>query len=297
MRLHFTPGGRLIAAEGRMIQVWDLGARRHLQRLSGDLIGVDRLGRTLLLETPDGALQARDVDSGETLSLAAIDRARFSLAQRVRIQTGNKAAQVQDALTGTPIYQVPVEALADPATSGSPFCDQAVLPDDGQWLAVSISGDSAWGEWARGYCLGPNGRPRFELLLNHEAERPLLVASPGGRFLLAEHQPARYKLIDPADGETLTGFHLTDTRAGRFAALWDAGRSPRLVLHESERSVGVHTLGAEPRRMGALETPAAVEEAIFITADHLALLLETSVLMVYSLKAWRPIYNLDLRAA
>lgn len=293
VRLHFTASGRLIAAEGRAIQVWDLNARRRMRRHAGDLIGVDRQGQTLLLAADEG-LEAREVDTGAARPLAGIDPGQFALAQRARIQTGTKQVAVEDTLAGVDAYRLALETLIDTGL-GHPFCDRVALPDEGQWLAVSVRGEGAWGEWARGYCLGPDGQPRFELLLNHQARRPLLVASPAGRYLLAEHQPGRYELIDPASGETLTVFHLTDPRVGQFAALWDAGPRPRLALHEATQAVGVHALEGQPSRLGAFETAAPIEAAVFITADHLALWLAGPQLAVYSLKKWTLIYELDLR--
>ena len=294
-RLHFTLDGKLILGEGRTIQVWDLNTRRRIQTYSGGLIGVDRQGRALLLETAEGELEARDAARGDSLPLADLDPGRFALAQRTRIQTGTKAVEVEDVLTGEAIYHVELETLAEIGVT-HPYCDRAVLPNEGEWLAVSVCGDSSWGAWAHGFCLGPDGKPRFELNLNPEAQRPLLVASPAGRFLLAEHQPGRYELVDPASGETLTVFHLADPSAGGFAAMWDAEGPPRLVLRESEQAVGVHWLGTEPQRMGTFETPAAVETGVFITSDHLALLLADGRLVVYGVKPWSPVYELDLRA-
>ena len=256
---------------------------------------MDRQGRTLLLEPSGGGLEARDAARGDSLPLADLDPGRFALAQRTRIRTGTKAAEVEDVLSEEAVYHVALEILAEIGVT-HPYCDRAVLPDEGQWLAISVCGDSTWGEWARGFCLGPDGKPRFELHLNPAAQRPLLVASPAGHFLLAERQPGRYELVDPASGETLTVFHLADPSAGGFAAIWDSAGPPRLVLRESEQAVGVHWLGTEPQRMGTFETPAAVETGVFVTSDHLALLLVDERLVVYGVKPWSPVYELDLRA-
>ncbi len=291
--LRFTPGGIALTGYDGTIHIWDLKARARLHRQVGELLGVDRQGRTCLVETPEGTIRAWALASGAAVPIESIAPETFALGQRVRTRITSQAVEIDDCLTGQLVRRIELDDLTDPRTGG-PHFDRVSMSEDGQWVAVSISGDSTWGEWARGYCLGPDGRTRFEFVLNHLAQSPLLAMSPTGHHLLAEHQQAYYALYDPASGQRLALLQLADAFSPAAAAFWETGTIPRLALQETSWRVGVYAFEDGLARLGGLETRSEVETACFVDEEHLSLLLAGGEMVVHSLRTWQAVYRLAL---
>lgn len=282
LRLRFSPDGGLLICAGREeIQVWHLRDRRLLHQQPGTLIGLDSDGHTFLMETPDKTMQARLLFSGTTIPLETAVPDDFPLGQRCVTRRLQRSVDIVDVLAGRVIRSVPLDKLVDSPTSSAHF-SAAALSADGAYLAIAVTGDSTWGEWAKGYCLRLDGKHYFTFSVNSAANRPFLQMS--GDFLMVESAASQRTLIDMRTGAPLHVYHVADTRnAGQFFAVNPAETPPLIAFHTDRGRVTLAPPGLAGRDI--VDPQAILDTAFMPDNQHIALLLENREVLFHDWRA------------
>ncbi|HRE48500.1 MAG TPA: hypothetical protein PLD47_12315 [Aggregatilineales bacterium] len=279
--IRFTPdGSTLIYANAHQIQFWRLQDRYLLHQHDGKLIGMAKDGRSFLLESTGNRFQLFDLFKESYRSNDSILSHDYLPGQRCSLRLKRRSIEVFDVLQSEVVVTVQLSELVD-TSSGNPYFSNACLSQDGGFVAVTVAGDSTWGEWARGYCLHLGGRPHFEFSVNCAANQPVLQMS--GHILLVENTNQHRTLWDIYAGKAVQVFDLTNGRiAGRFVAVNEAEFPSVVAIHTDRNRVELYQASL---LLATLTTQHDICAAEFYPDNrHIALLLENKEVEFYD---WR----------
>lgn len=279
IKICFTPTGQyLIYENAYRVQIWHLPEGRLLLRDDGKLIGIASSGQSVLLETLGHKVRVFDLLAETHIPLEEAHPKDYPVGARCILRTKQNLIQVVDALSGVELISVPLSDLIGTSRL-HPGINATCLSSDGKFFAVSIAGDSMWGEWARGYCVDLNGKVHFEFSVNSNAQRPMLQMT--GRYLVVENAAQKRALWDVPTGQVEQTL-LTGQNAGAFAAVNESEVPPVIAVHMERQRVTISQAGRWLSTINAQHTLYA--GTFYPDNRHLALLGENNTIAFYE---WR----------
>lgn len=279
-RIHLIAGGMiLLQQDHQRVYCWDWQERRLLYRLPGYFVGAARDGHSFLLEAYDDSIQAIEARSGASIPLESIAAQDYAPGQRCALRLTRHVLEVRDVLGDEIVHAIELTRFErDPhAASFSAAC----IAPEGDFLALTLSGDSMFGEWARGYCLDSQEALRFTFSASPSPAHPKLRMSARGRYLLVEASIQHYSLWDMQADEGVADYPIQ--APGYIIAMNDEETPPIVVLQDASNHLEFHQgrtlLGRRP-----LEDPA--DDGVFLPDQRqLALLLDSNEIALYDWRA------------
>lgn len=279
-RIHLIGGGTvLLQQDHQRVCCWDWQAGRLLHRQPGYFIGVARDGRSFLLEAYDDTIHAIETRSGTPIPLGSIAQQDYAPGQRCTLRLTRQMLEVRDVLRNEIVHAIELSRFErDPR--GASFSAARLAPE-GDFLALTISGDSMFGEWARGYCLDSQEALRFAFSASPSPEHPQLRMNARGRYLLVEASIQHFSLWDMQADERVTDYQIE--APGYLIALGDEETSPIVVLQNASNHLEFHQ-GRTLLGRKMLEDP--VDDGVFLPDQRqLALLLNSGEIALYDWRA------------
>jgi WD40 repeat protein len=279
--LHFTPNDSILVYENaHHLQFWHLQDHRLLHQHDGTLLAIAKHGRSFLLYTSHGTTEAYDSLTGAQIPIQSISPEAYTAGQLYKLRPERTSVEVTDVLRNEVIRSFHLADFLKTVGNQDSFSN-VCLSQDGSFIAVTIAGDSTWGEWALGYYLPLMGKLHFEFSVNPFANHPILEMA--GNYLLVESAAQEHALWDMQTGNKQQRFSSINAKAAKYLLAVNTVEVPPIIaLWVDPHHVTLYQTGALRTRLTA---PQEILHAEFLPDNHqIALLLENKTVVFHD---WR----------